>query len=203
MTNQAMGNRVVLLKTCVVCGERKSLDDFHRHSGRRDGRDSTCKACGSLRGKRWYRDKQKATNRLYSTYRAMRHRCHYPKHEHYPIYGGRGIRVCQAWLDDFQVFCDWATQAGYRPGLQLDRIDNEKGYCPENCRFVTPSQNARNKRQRERPIRTNPKLTEEQVKQVRGLLTEGLTQREIGRRFSVTHGTIGAIKRRQTWADVL
>ena len=117
--------------------------------------------------------------------------------------GGRGIRVCDEWLASFDAFQQWATQNGYRPSLQLDRIDNERGYTPDNCRFVTPADNARNKRPRERPIRTNPKLTAAQVREARRLLAEGVPQREIGRRLGVTHGTIWAIKAGRTWTDVV
>jgi len=133
----------------------------------------------------------------------MKQRCYNRKHDHYPTYGGRGIRVCDEWLASFDAFQQWATQNGYRPGLQLDRIDNERGYTPDNCRFVTPADNARNKRPRERPIRTNSNLTAAQVREARRLLAEGVPQREIGRRLGVTHGTIWAIKAGRTWTDVV
>lgn len=192
-----------MTKTCQFCEAQKDLCEFNRHIRRKDGRDSTCKACTAQRGKEWYKQRQEATSRLYSTYRAMRARCHYPKHEHFQTYGGRGIHVCPAWLDSFEAFREWAVSAGYSPDLQLDRIDNDLGYSPENCRFVTPSENARNKRKHERPLRTNPTLTEEQVREARSLLAQGLSQREIGRRLGVTHGTIWAIKHGRTWTEVV
>jgi hypothetical protein len=202
MPDSAAITQSALAKRCQCCQEEKSLGEFHRHAGRHDGRDSTCKACNARRGRQWYQQRQRSTNGLYSTWVAMRQRCHYPKHEHFPTYGGRGIHVCPAWRASFEAFRQWASQAGYRPGLQLDRIDNDKGYSPANCRFVTPSENARNKRKRERPLRTNPTLTETQVRQVRALLSSGLSLREIGRRFGVTHGTIWAIKHGRTWTEV-
>lgn len=60
-------------------------------------------------------------------------------------YAGRGITVCEEWRH-FKPFEEWALANGYRKGLQLDRIDNNGNYCPENCRFVTRSQNSRNRR---------------------------------------------------------
>ena len=72
------------------------------------------------------------------------HRCENPKREKYKIYGGRGISVCEEWRNPV-AFMDWAYSNGYAPGLQLDRIDNDGNYCPENCRFVTPSQNSCNR----------------------------------------------------------
>jgi hypothetical protein len=63
-------------------------------------------------------------------------------------YGGRGITVCEEWRSDFEAFYEWSVEQGYEmlSGLQLDRQDNERGYSPENCRFVDSKTNARNKR---------------------------------------------------------
>lgn len=83
--------------------------------------------------------------RLYSLWNTMRHRCEDPKRESYQRYGGRGIKVCQEW-HDANTFMDWAELHGYKPGLQLDRIDNDGDYSPENCRWVTAKENSRNKR---------------------------------------------------------
>lgn len=83
--------------------------------------------------------------RLYSLWNTMRHRCEDPKRESYQRYGGRGIKVCQEW-HDANTFMDWAESHGYKPGLQLDRIDNDGDYSPENCRWVTAKENSRNKR---------------------------------------------------------
>ena len=60
-------------------------------------------------------------------------------------YQDRGITVCDEWLI-FENFRDWALSHGYKEGLQIDRIDNDKGYCPENCRWVTPKENMNNRR---------------------------------------------------------
>lgn len=186
-------------KTCITCQIAQPLSAFARHRLRKDGRVSECKNCTSIRCRRWYRQRQAQTNRLYSTYVAMKQRCHNPNHQHYATYGGRGIAVCEEWKKCFDAFVVWATSNGYQPGLQIDRIDNDRGYSPDNCRFVTPVENARNKRKPLRPHRTNAKLTLSQVKQVREMLAEGVSQREIGRRFGVTHGTIWSIRAGRTW----
>ena len=60
-------------------------------------------------------------------------------------YQDRGITVCDEWLI-FENFRDWALSHGYKEGLQIDRRDNDKGYCPENCRWVTPKENTNNRR---------------------------------------------------------
>ena len=54
--------------------------------------------------------------------------------------------MCNQWHENYWAFKTWAQQNGYSKGLQIDRVDNDKGYSPENCRFVTPKQNAANRR---------------------------------------------------------
>lgn len=83
--------------------------------------------------------------RLYNVWRTMIHRCHNPTHPKFRIYGARGIAVSSEWHDP-NAFMDWAEGAGYRPGLQIDRIDNSGGYTPSNCRWTTAKENARNTR---------------------------------------------------------
>ena len=82
----------------------------------------------------------------------MQQRCYNPKMHSYPDYGGRGIKISTEWYDEvFKIrrienFMRWALSHGYEPGLQIDRINNNGNYEPENCRFVTGLENARNKR---------------------------------------------------------
>ena len=86
--------------------------------------------------------------RIYSVWVAMLQRAGAfkgasEKEKHY--YQDRGITVCDEWLV-FENFRDWALSHGYKEGLQIDRIDNDKGYCPENCRWVTCKENNNNRR---------------------------------------------------------
>lgn len=62
-----------------------------------------------------------------------------------PVYGGRGITVCPAW-QKFETFRDWALESGYRDDLTIDRVDNDKGYHPQNCRWATAKIQSRNRR---------------------------------------------------------
>ena len=73
----------------------------------------------------------------------MRARCNRPTHNLYKWYGGRGITVCPEWASFTEFYL--AMYPSYKEGLQLDRIDNQKGYSPDNCRWVTPKQNNRNR----------------------------------------------------------
>jgi len=56
-----------------------------------------------------------------------------------------GVKVCDEWINDSSLFLEWALAHGYQEGMQIDRIDCSQGYSPENCRFVTPKQNANNR----------------------------------------------------------
>lgn len=83
---------------------------------------------------------------LYSVYSSMIARCYHPSCEAYENYGGRGISICQDWLNDIHSFRGWAMVNGYEKGLQIDRINNDGNYEPSNCRFVTKDENNKNTR---------------------------------------------------------
>lgn len=90
----------------------------------------------------------KSHTRLYSIWNGMKTRCYRTYHQSYSNYGGRGIKVCEEWYDDFEAFEKWALSNGYTDNLSIDRIDNDGNYCPENCRWVTRAQQNANKRHR-------------------------------------------------------
>ena len=82
---------------------------------------------------------------LRMVYLHMIRRCCNPQDTHYKYYGGRGIEVCEAWKQSREAFFDWAYPL-WSAGLEIDRIDNDGHYSPENCRFVTQKENNRNSR---------------------------------------------------------
>lgn len=75
-------------------------------------------------------------DRIYSVYRSMKSRCYSKGNKSYYLYGGKGIIICDEWLNDKDKFIEWALNNGYKEGLTIDRIDGDKGYKPSNCRWV-------------------------------------------------------------------
>lgn len=113
--------------------------------------DKLVQSCGCLKKEqdrtnltKYHRHKMSKT-RLYGIWQKMKDRCFNSNIPCYPRYGGRGIIVCKEWLT-VDNFLRWALENGYNDNLQIDRIDVNGNYCPENCRWVTAKQNCRNRR---------------------------------------------------------
>lgn len=88
--------------------------------------------------------------RLYNVWENMKARCYNPKHKSYSGYGGRGITICDEWKSNFNAFAKWALENGYdenapKGQCTIDRINNDKGYSPDNCKWVTIGENLNNK----------------------------------------------------------
>lgn len=86
-----------------------------------------------------------SNHKLYFVLQGMIERCTNSNHRAYCRYGARGISVCDEWIKDKNSFFTWAINNGYQEGLSIDRIDNDKGYYPDNCRWTTDSEQNINK----------------------------------------------------------
>lgn len=113
------------------------------------------RSCGCLRKEvtsERYKTHGERFSRLWQVWSHMKARCYNPKNSSYKNYGGRGVKVCKEWKDNFQAFYKWSYANGYdenakRGECTLDRIDVNGNYCPENCRWVSQDIQSRNKRQ--------------------------------------------------------
>lgn len=112
----------------------------------KEGRSTSC-GCFRNESSRARNTTHGDTNtKLYSIWCAMKTRCTNQNTEAYKDYGGRGICICDEWLNNYESFKTWALNNGYEQGLSIDRIDNDKGYEPQNCRWVTSVAQANNRR---------------------------------------------------------
>ena len=128
---QTEGSRPLYDAVCLKCG-------FVRHGVRKSNLKRQNKNCNHKENfTKWY------SSKLKGIFKNMVERCHNHKCKSYRFYGQKGIYVCEEWRNNSQLFNDWAVQNGYQDGLSIDRIDCNKPYCPENCRWISMYDNAK------------------------------------------------------------
>lgn len=114
------------------------------HQNLKSGHTSSCGCYNSEVASEREKEHGQSGTRLYNIWHDMIYRCYNGNHRSYKDYGGKGIIVCNEWKDDFEAFRNWAIENGYKENLSIDRIDSDKNYCPENCRWATDIQQANN-----------------------------------------------------------
>ena len=124
---------------CPIC--KKHIKT--RVSDVNNGSTTKCRSCANKNNNVKHSE---ANSRLYNIRNMMIQRCTNPNATKYDNYGARGITVCNDWIDSYESFRDWALINGYSKELTIDRKENDKGYYPDNCRWVNKSVQSRNTR---------------------------------------------------------
>jgi hypothetical protein len=130
--------------------------------------------------------------KLYARWINMKARCNNPNATRYENYGGRGITVCQEWQDSFEAFKEWALANGYEENLQINRIDNDGNYCPENCDWVTNTENLRNQ--------STTLLTLDSAQECIDL-AKTLSISEIAKKLGISYSSVYSCVTGKTWKD--
>lgn len=160
------------------------------------GKIVSCKCKQSTRGRENNLLHGLTDTTIYRLWQNMKTRCYNPKTWNFNNYGGRGIIICDEWKNDFMVFHDWCVSNGHQKGLQIDRVNNDGNYEPENCRFVTNTTNTHNRRTTR--ITFNDALDIRNLK----LLIPGISLKEIAEAYQLTQTTVSNILNHKQWVTI-
>jgi len=166
-----------------ICGKQKNVEGSSLKKG-------TAQSCGCLTIDSATKHGMEGS-KIYRVWDRIKQSCTNPHRKEWNDYGGRGITLCQEW-HKFIPFKDWAFANEYKEGLTIDRIDNDKGYSPDNCRFITMRENTQNRR--------STILNAEIVKSIR---SSNLKRIELAKLYGCSLSMIHAILQNRTWQDIM
>jgi hypothetical protein len=142
---------------------------------------------------------------VYALWYSMNKRCYNASPHNYPFYQGKGIKVSDEWLNNREKFFSWCINNGWKQGLSLDRIDSNKDYSPNNCQFLTISENTKKRVVSADTIRKNrtsgKKLSINQVTNIKILINIGMRLKDIANEFKIDPSYVSKIKLNKRWRD--
>lgn len=171
---------------CVICGRDREV--------RQDKLPNVPDKCHCAKAgkRRQYESHGFTGSPEYRSWVSMKARCGGAGPGGKKYYRGRGIEVCSEWMNSFEAFL---RDMGARPeGTTLDRINNDRGYYPGNCRWATPREQTQNSRR--------AKLTEKDIPVIFRLSKDGVSQRQIAARYGVSQQLVTAVLQRRAWANI-
>ena len=169
------------------------------------GMSNGCTSCGIRKGSTVDGDSQPDMPYygLYTSYRCMLGRCYSKSTNGYERYGGIGIEVFEDWKKSYQNFKEWAIYSGWENNLVIDRIDSKLNYQPDNCRWITASENS--KLANAGKIVATRVLSDNDVRFIRSCKvgkTEEYNRKTLGEKFNLSWQSINAIRSRKYYKDV-
>jgi hypothetical protein len=134
------GNGRLCLVRCDCGAEKEIVQSMLTH------KTKPIRSCGCLAKDNHYRVHERSQHKFFHIWNGIVGRCYRESQKSYKDYGGRGITLCDEWKHNSSAFIDWLEKNGYRKGYQLDRIDNDGPYSPDNCQIITPKENSNKRR---------------------------------------------------------
>ena len=156
------------------------------------GRTTMCRTCSNRKkAEKTKTHGEGKGSKLYNVWLSMRYRCSNENVSAYKHYGGKGIKVCEAWENDYASFKQWCIKNGYKEndGLSIDRVNPDDDYKPSNCRIISMSENSR--RAHTRDAKVNGKISVSQADEILILYyKDKQSMQKIADKFNVTKQSI-------------
>lgn len=131
---------------------------------------------------------------LISVWKQLKNRCYCKRSDIYKLYGGKGIKVCSEWRNDFKTFCTFCMRKGWTLDIKIDRYDSNRDYAPDNIKFIEKPNHIRNLR--------IARLNKSKVRRIQEFSRVGIPARKLAKTFKVCERAILWIRSGEIWANL-